>query len=418
MMSGFSQNYGQKQTLSISLKQWLPLLQSSLQELDEHLRKLSYENPFLEIKNPNREKKNHYNDYVGNSTDSAFIENKILYEESLYDKLIEQIVAPTFSTPKSQKVALEIIQDINESGYFDGDTEDIAINCGVTKEFVESIRKRFSTLEPAGIGAKDLEESFLFQLDSCDMKIDDELYEFTKKLILNINKMDKYVKHHRFEEAREIIKLFNQNPSIHYAIEEPVVVPDFFVSIGDDIDIKINNQYYPDINIKDPFKNKSTILKEKLKEARDTLNLLQLRKNTLYNIVVLIVEKQISFFVGGELKPYTMRELANELGYDESTISRAVSNKYIECDKGVFSMKSFFTNSVSSKDISSSELKSFMQSLIEYENRLEPLADKDILDKIYEKYAIKMVRRTITKYRKLLNIASSKERKKLYKLES
>jgi RNA polymerase sigma-54 factor len=419
-MSGFSQSYAQKQSLNLSLKQWLPILQTPLQDLEKYLKNISYENPFLDVTKPKEQIKKlrtpYYNDYVGNSLESSFVENTLLYEESLTDKLIEQIVPPTFPTPNSQKVALEIIQDIDDAGFFDGDIQEIATLCSVTDSFVESIRLRFATLEPTGIGARDMEESFLFQLDALERPIDNELYEFTCKVIDNLKQMDKFVKHHRFEEAKELIKGFNQTPSLHYVSDDPVVVPDFFVSVGDDIDIKANSQYYPDIKIKDSFKNKSSVLKEKLKEARDTLNLLQLRKNTLYNIVMLIVQKQISFFVGGELKPYTMRELAGELGYDESTISRAVSNKYIECERGVFSMKSFFTNAVSSKGISSSELKSFMQSLIEYEDHETPLTDQDILDKIEQRYGLKMVRRTITKYRKLLDIPSSKERKKLYKI--
>ena len=418
-MSGFSQNFGQKQSLNLSLKQWLPLLQSSLQDLEGHLKSISYENPFLDVVSSQDNKKikpKYYNDNMGNSVESSFFENTVIYEKSLNDKLIEQIVPPTFPTPISQRIALEIIQDIDEDGFFDGDIEDIAIRCNVHNGFVESIRMRFATLEPKGIGALDMIESFIFQLDSCEQKVDDELYEFTKKLIYNLTKMDKYSKHHRFEDAKELLKTFNSVPSLYYANDEPVVVPDFYVDVEDDIDIRINNQYYPDIKIKDPFKNKSTILKDKLKEARDTVNLLQLRKATLYSIVTLIVQKQIGFFVGGELKPYTMRELANELGYDESTISRAVSNKYIETKWGVHSLKSFFTNSVSSDGISSSELKSFMKNLIEYEDHENPLTDQDILDKIDEKYQLKMVRRTITKYRKILDMPSSKERKKLYKI--
>ncbi len=409
-----STSVAQKQNLNLSLKMWLPMLQSSLQDLEKHLTNVSYENPFLEIKKP----KEFYNNFMPQGTSGEFIESLALYDESLHDKISEQICAPNFPTPNSQKVAMEILCDINEDGYFDGDIKKIALSCGVYKEYVESIRKRFSRLEPAGVASINLSESFEFQLDACDKDIDDELYNFIKKVIKDIAHLDKYASHRRFEDAKDVIKYFNNPPAINYINTNTQIIPDFYVDIGEDINVKINHAYYPDIEVKDPFSSKNQIIKDKLKEARDLVNLLNLRKSTLYKIVLLIVEKQISFFVGGELKPFSMQELAGELGFAESTISRAVANKYIECNLGVFPLKHFFTNAVNDKDLSSSQIKSYIKSLVEYENREAPLTDQHILEMIYKKFDLKMVRRTITKYRKMLNIPSSKERKKLYKVEN
>jgi len=414
MAQKLSTSVAQKQNLNLSLKMWLPMLQTSLQDLEKHLKNLSYENPFLEIKKP----KEFYNNFMPQGTSGEFIESLAFYDKSLNDKISEQICPPNFPTPNSQKVALEILCDINEEGYFEGDIEKIANTCNVYKEYVESIRQRFSRLEPAGIAAIDLSESFLFQLDACDKEIDDELYNFIKKIIKDIAHLDKYAAHHRFEDAKEIIKYFNNPPAVNYINTNIQIIPDFYVEIGEDINVKINHAYYPDIEIKDPFSSKNETIKEKLKEARDLVNLLNLRKSTLYKIVLLIVEKQIAFFVGGELKPYSMQELAKELGFAESTISRAVANKYIECNLGVFPLKHFFTNAVNNKDLSSSQIKNYIKSLIEYEDKEAPLTDQHILEMIYEKFDLKMVRRTITKYRKMLDIPSSKERKKLYKVEN
>lgn len=404
----------QKQNLNLSLKMWLPMLQTSLQDLEKHLKNVSYENPFLEIKKP----KEFYNNFMPQGTSGEFIESLALYSESLNDKISEQICPPNFPTPNSQKVAFEILCDINEEGYFEGDIEKIANTCNVYKEYVESIRQRFSRLEPAGVAAIDLSESFLFQLDACDKEIDDELYNFIKKIIKDISHLDKYAAHHRFEDAKNVIKYFNNPPAVNYINTNIQIIPDFYVDIGEDINVKINHAYYPDIEVKDPFSSKNETIREKLKEARDLVNLLNLRKSTLYKIVLLIVEKQISFFVGGELKPFSMQELAHELGFAESTISRAVANKYIECSLGVFPLKHFFTNAVNNKDLSSSQIKNYIKSLIEYEDKNTPLTDQHILDMIYEKFDLQMVRRTITKYRKMLDIPSSKERKKLYKVEN
>ena len=413
-MANLSISTAQKQNLNLSLKLWLPMLQTSIQDLESYLTNLSYENPFLEV----TKSKDFYSNFTSNGTSGEFIESLAFYSNSLNDKISEQIENDSlFPTPNSKKVALEILCDIDENGYFDGDIEKIAITCNVYKEYVESIRQRFARLEPSGVGALDLEESFLFQLDAFDRKIDDELYNFTKKIIKDISHVDKYASHHRFNDAKDIIKYFNNPPAIEYINDNVQVIPDFFVEINEDIEIKINNAYYPDIKVKNPFITKNENIKEKLKEAKDLVNLLNLRKSTLYKIVLIIVEKQISFFVGGELRPFSMQEIAAELGFAESTISRAVSNKYIECNLGIFPLKFFFSNAVD-KDLSSSQIKSYIKSLVDYEDKETPLTDEAILELIEIKFSLKMVRRTITKYRKILDIPSSKERKKLYKVEN
>jgi RNA polymerase sigma-54 factor len=403
----------QKQTLQLSLKLWLPILQAPISELENIFKEKSYENPFLDYQS------SFESSYSGSGYSSeegdkrGFIENSSIYKESLHDKVSNQIYGHLFPTPNSQKVANEILFYINNDGYFEGSIEQIAIKCNTTKEFVESVRQRFSHLEPQGIGAVDLKESFIFQLSNLD--IDDELYNFTQKLIENLKNIDKFYKHHRFDEATSIIQKFNTPPAVEYLADQPYIIPDFFVDVGDDISVKINHSYYPDIVVSDPFKSKSVELKEKLKEARDMVNLLDLRKSTLYKLVLIIVEKQIGFFVGSELKPLTMATVADELGFEESTISRAVSNKYIKCDRGTFSLKSFFTNAVS-KNLSSSEIKNFISGLIDNEDHEKPLTDQDLVEMVMQRYNMKMVRRTITKYRKLLDIPSSKERKKFYKI--
>ncbi len=399
----------QKQELQVgfNLKMWLPLLQSPLQELENHLNTYKSDNPFLEVKSPINK-----GDFFSKSSD--FVEELVIDKQSLYEKLFNQIEPPLFPTPKSQNIAFDIIEQINEYGYFYGSIEKIAIKNSVTNEFVENIRTRFAYLEPLGIGAIDYKESFLFQLN--DLDIDTELSKFTKKLIENIEKIDKYSTHHLFLKAKNIIKSFKNPPAIEYLEGEEKIIPDFFIEVKSDINLKINSSYYPDIVIKEPFSTQNENIKDKIKEAKNLLNLLNLRKSTLYKLVLSIVEKQLSFFVGGELKPLKMSEIANELGFAESTISRAVSNKYIECSRGIYALKDFFTNAINDEEVSSSEIKSFMKRLIEYENQNIPLTDDDMLIRIKERFGVEMVRRSITKYRKLENIPSSKERKKFYKV--
>jgi len=405
----------QKQTLQLSLKTWLPLLQAPLQELDTLFKEYSYENPFLEVNSHFESSSFNKASYASNEDDKrGFIENMSIYNESIYDKIDSQICAPLFPTPNSQKVAHEILFNINDEGYFEGSIERIAIKCKVTNEFAESIRQRFKHIEPIGVGACNLTESFMFQLG--DLEIDEELYQITEKVIENLKQIDKYHEHHRFEDVKEALKKFNNPPAVNYLSDQPYIIPDFFVEVDDDIKIKINNDYYPDIVVNDPFKTKNEDIRAKLKEARDLVNLLELRKSTLYKIILIIVEKQIGFFIGSELKPLTMSEVAKEIGFEESTISRAVANKYIKCVRGTFSLKSFFTNAVS-KNLSSSEIKNYISSVISSESHEKPLTDQNLVEMVMQRYNVKMVRRTITKYRKLLDIPSSKERKKLYKVQ-
>ena len=114
--------------------------------------------------------------------------------------------------------------------------------------------------------------------------------------------------------------------------------------------------------------------------------------------------------------PLTLKPLADEFGHNPSTISRAIANKYIACDRGVYPMKEFFTTAID-EDVSNAAIKEYLSRLVREEPRLKPLSDVKLLELIQEQFKVKMVRRTIAKYRKQLNIAGSSERKKLYQLE-
>lgn len=129
----------------------------------------------------------------------------------------------------------------------------------------------------------------------------------------------------------------------------------------------------------------------------------------------MIVEYQYEFFTGGEIKPMKLKDLAQEFGHAPSTISRAISNKFLECSRGIFPLKVFFATAID-EEIANVTIKDFVVDLIRKENKQKPLSDTKILKLIEEKFDIKIVRRTITKYRAQLNIASSSERKKLYKM--
>ena len=183
----------------------------------------------------------------------------------------------------------------------------------------------------------------------------------------------------------------------------------------DEIEVKLNDAYYPTITIDNSYGVEHDFVKEKIKEAKSLVDALDMRKATLYKVGLMIVEYQYDFFRGGQIMPLTLKTLADEFGHNPSTISRAIANKYIACDRGVLAMKEFFTTAID-EDVSNAAIKEYLISLVKEESRVKPLSDMKLLEKIEAKFKVKKVRRTIAKYRKQLNIAGSSERKKLYHL--
>ncbi len=403
------------------MQTWLPLLQCSLSDLDKHLQVISNENPCLDVSSgfemsESSSDRSHraymeYQNHVSNASADE-IEWLSVSTQSLYEKLDEQIAAPLFPTPISQKIARQIIYYINDEGYFEGNIKEIAEQCETDPQRVEQVRQRFAYLEPSGVGAKDYKESFLFQLN--DVEMDDELSILVSAMITRFESMDRFINHPRLHDAKEVISHLKNPPALAYMESEPPVLPDLFVSFEEgQFTIKMNNAFYPDLKVTqiDKYDN---FAKQKFKEARELVKLLDLRKATLYNVTLVLLEKQYAFFMGGELQPLKLQDVADELGFNESTISRAISDKYMETERGVFAFKDFFSNAIG--NVSTAEIKHFLQRLVQSEEHDKPYSDKILHEKIEARFGIQMVRRSIAKYRQELEIPPFKERKLLYKL--
>jgi RNA polymerase sigma-54 factor len=414
-------NLKQKQLPRLSMQTWLPLLQCSLSDLDKHLQVISSENPCLDVASgfevsESSSDQSHraymeYQNHVSNAS-SDEIEWMSVSSQSLYEKLDDQIAAPLFPTPISQKIARQIIYYISDEGYFEGDVETIAEELETDPYKVEQVRQRFAYLEPSGVGAKDYKESFLFQLN--DVEMDDELSILVGAMVTRFESMEKFVNHPRLHDAKEVLSRLKNPPALEYMESEPPVLPDLFVAFEKgEFTIKMNNAFYPDLKVTqiDKYDN---FAKQKFKEARELVKLLDLRKATLYNVTLVLLEKQYAFFMGGELQPLKLQDVADELGFNESTISRAISDKYIETERGVFAFKEFFSNAIG--NTSTAEIKHFLQRLVQSEEQDKPYSDKILHEKIEARFGVKMVRRSIAKYRQELEIPSFKERKFLYKL--
>ena len=374
-----------KNKLSNKLLNFLPILKSSFEEIEETIKNIEKENPLIDVK---YKKFITFSNYVQNSS-SEVIENRLLNKNSLYEELKNQILTSKFfPTEKSKTIALKILEDITNEGYFEGSESAIAKELGVSKADVEQIRQRFAWLEPVGVGAKDMKESFLFQLDSLD--IDAKLYDFTKELIEDFENIEKYKGHKNFKEALNIIKDFNIVPAMQY-MDSEYIIPDILIFNNDgNLEIKLNEDYYPTIEIKD-IKKTDEFINVKLKEAKNLIEALELRKSTLYKIALMILEIQYEFFMGGSIKPMILQDIADELGYAPSTVSRAIANKYILCDRGLIPMKYFFSKALD-ENVSSREIKEYIKELIKNEDKNKPLNDEKITTLVKEKFNIKIVR--------------------------
>jgi len=415
MMLRQKQTLAPKIKLNQTLRSWLPILQSGLDELKETLEPFIKDNPFATIEHKNlekSEKKRNFFEQVSKNSVSESIEALSIYKESLYEKLVSQINPPLFPTQKSQDIAYKIIECLDDEGYFSYDDE---IFAGFNEGEVERVRARFAYLEPCGVGAKDLKESFLFQLSETEAS--NEIIECAKKIILNFENIEKLRKLKFYDDALKIIKKFKNPPAIEYLEEASQKVPDIFVlSTSSGISVQINDDYYPEISIDtEGLDEKEAFVSSRIKEASELIDALEMRKATLYKIGLMIVEYQYDYFLGGDIKPMKLKDLADELGRNPSTISRAIANKYLSSPRGTVALKNFFATGFD-EETSNAAIKEFLLELIKNEDHKKPLSDLKIQELIQAKFNIQIVRRTITKYRKILNIGSSSQRKKIYQI--
>ena len=415
MMLRQKQTLAPKIKLNQTLRSWLPILQSGLDELKETLEPFIKDNPFATIEHKNlekSEKRRNFFEQVSKNSVSESIEALSIYKESLYEKLVSQINPPLFPTQKSQDIAYKIIECLDDEGYFSYDDE---IFADFNEGEVERVRARFAYLEPCGVGAKDVKESFLFQLGEAEAS--DEIIECAKKIILNFENIEKLRKLKFYDDALKIIKKFKNPPAIEYLEDEKETVPDIFVlSTSSGISVQINDDYYPEISIDtEGLDEKEAFVSSRIKEASELIDALEMRKATLYKIGLMIVEYQYDYFLGGDIKPMKLKDLADELGRNPSTISRAIANKYLSSPRGTVALKNFFATGFD-EETSNAAIKEFLLELIKNEDHKKPLSDLKIQELIQAKFNIQIVRRTITKYRKILNIGSSSQRKKIYQI--
>ena len=403
------------------------LLELSIDELEKDLENEIQVNPVIEEKSIEESRSNNQVDsFQDQSSYELFLAN-IPESKDITDDLITQIDTSNLDE-KSKLIGKEIVFNLDKNGFLDIELELIADNHNVDVEEIEQIRKEVMELNPVGVGSKDLKEYLNFQIgDSNTLSIkivenyfDDFLNQDKDKIKQHINCTDKEI-----DEAFSFISDQNFSPILDNDLGIENVLPDAIVKEKEDkwlilINDRLLNKYqisqdYLDAAMNsNSSKEEKTFLKNHISDAQNILDTLNYRSNTLKDVIEQILLVQGNFLSNKSefLNPLKLEDIANKIDKDISSISRVVKNKYIDTPIGLISLKSLFSNALtkkSGKTASTNELKKVMLEIIDAEDKKSPLSDSDIVEKLNEKDFL-IARRTVAKYRKLLDIKNVNQR--------
>ncbi len=384
-------------------------------------------NPVIEEKSIEESRSNNQVDsFQDQSSYELFLAN-IPESKDITDDLITQIDTSNLDE-KSKLIGKEIVFNLDKNGFLDIELELIADNHNVDVEEIEQIRKEVMELNPVGVGSKDLKEYLTFQIGDSNVlsnKIvenyfDDFLNQDKDKIQQHINCTDKEI-----DEAFSFISDQNFSPILDNDLGIENVLPDAIVKEKEDkwlilINDRLLNKYqisqdYLDAAMNsNSSKEEKTFLKNHISDAQNILDTLNYRSNTLKDVIEQILLVQGNFLSNKSefLNPLKLEDIANKIDKDISSISRVVKNKYIDSPIGLISLKSLFSNALTKKSgkiASTNELKKVMLEIIDAEDKKSPLSDSDIVEKLNEKDFL-VARRTVAKYRKLLDIKNVNQR--------
>ena len=426
-MSKLSTKLRQKQSIVPQQIIKSRLLELSIDELEKDLENEIQVNPVIEEKSIEESRSNNQVDsFQDQSSYELFLAN-IPESRDITDDLITQIDTSNLDE-KSKLIGKEIVFNLDKNGFLDIELELIADNHNVDVEEIEQVRKEVMELNPVGVGSKDLKEYLTFQIgdsNALSNKIvenyfDDFLNQDKDKIKQHINCTDKEI-----DEAFSFISDQNFSPILDNDLGIENVLPDAIVKEKEDkwlilINDRLLNKYqisqdYLDAAMNsNSSKEEKTFLKNHISDAQNILDTLNYRSNTLKDVIEQILLVQGDFLSNKSefLNPLKLEDIANKIDKDISSISRVVKNKYIDTPIGLISLKSLFSNALikkSGKTASTNELKKVMLEIIDAEDKKSPLSDSEIVEKLNEKDFL-VARRTVAKYRKLLDIKNVNQR--------
>ncbi len=355
---------------------------------------------------------------------------------SCQEALMEQLrdAVDQEKQPRLFRTCLEVLGNLDKNGWLDATDDQIAQGANVDLQTVARAIKTVQSFNPAGLAARDLRECLLLQLERNREKgsiawdiVDKHLEDLGHNRIPLIAKeVDADIS--EVNEAWERIKLLDPRPGrILDNDEAPHIIPDFKVvkRPNGHWDVVPNEYAFPDVSIDEYYvekqKDKSipadyrTYLRQKIDEANSLIQQLDTRKSTIEKVAVCIVAHQIEFFERGQkyLKPMKMSDIADELDVHETTISRAVANKYLETPYGILEFRYFFSTGYSSnegEEVSNRVVQNKIREYIEGENKAKPLSDQKIADMLVRD-GFNVARRTVAKYREAAGLAAASQRK-------
>lgn len=483
LKQSLSQKLSQK--LSPQQIQLMKLIQLPLQDLEQRIKEELESNPALEEENDTYEEMDqHANDgesdgeerietddididqYLSDdeipdyrlrsnnySPDDEQYEVPVITTSSFYDSLQEQLGWKKLDE-ESLQLGKYLIGNLDEDGYLrrelDAITDDLAFSVGImtTKEKLESLLKVIQTLDPAGVGARDLQECLSLQLqrrtptDTIKLAqsiIDDHFNEFTRKHYEKITSRLN-ISEDQLKEALEQIGKLNPRPGNSIESGRTIsqaITPDFIISINDgELELTLNARNAPELNVSNEYKDMlnaykaqgkkkdkrvneaAQFVKQKLDAAKWFIEAIQQRQQTLLITMSSIMNYQKDYFLSGDekdLRPMILKDIAEEINMDISTVSRVANSKYVLTPYGTFLIKEFFSESMTNQDgeeVSTREIKKILEESIAEEDKRKPLTDEK-LAKILKEKGYPIARRTIAKYREQLDIPVARLRKEL-----
>jgi len=361
-----------------------------------------------------------------------FYQDSITQEESFSARLLTQLRLAV-DDDRRYAIGERIIGDIDGRGYFTGSLEEIAQELEVPIEDVDAMLRLIQRFEPTGVGARNVVECLLLQIDvdypdepELRVLVRDHLEALERRQIPKIAK-DMGITPERVEELKALVATLHPWPGQEYSLEPPqYVTPEVVVEkVDDDYVVSLTNERVPELRVSQRYielAKKKTIgaeerkfIREKLDAADWLVRSIEQRQSTVLRIASAIVEVQREFLDRGTefIKPLTLQEIADKVGVHESTVSRATRGKYIQTPQGLFELKYFFSPGLRSdhgEAQSSRSVKSLIKKLMEDEDKGKPLSDQAIAN-LLKRQGINIARRTVTKYRENLGILAASMRK-------
>ena len=360
----------------------------------------------------------------------AFISRK----ESLSDHLLWQLLMAT-PTPEEKRIGSLIIGSLNKDGYLRTSVEELAVQADVTAEEIEEVLFLMQSFDPIGICARDLKECLLLQANNLGLEnslvnriIRNHINHLENKNYKAISKALK-VSISKVVAAVNVIISMEPKPGRLFSEEEPqYITPDIYVyKTEDDFVVVVNDDGLPKLRVNSFYKqvimrnkevsgNAKDYIQDKLRSAAWLIRSIHQRQKTIYRVMQSILKFQRDFFENGitHLRPMVLRDVAEDIGMHESTISRVTTNKYAYTPQGIFELKYFFNSSIKrfhGEAIASASVKAKIKRLVESEDPRKPYSDKKMAA-LLKAENIDIARRTVAKYREIMRVLPSNKRKR------